>query len=186
MYDKSIVLKKDESNGYWYFMDREHPLASRVGKVYYHRHVLSLKLGRWLTSSEHVHHVDGNKDNCSEDNLVVVSRAGHAHKHRGVVKKRRCDQCGHWFKPAQDKGRYCSTACSAKSKRKFDISAERLRVLVKTTPLTVLAKRFGVSDKAIAKRCKRLGIETVPRGAWSTKRNRRKRYCETGQGTKEG
>lgn len=29
----------------------------RVGRVYHHRHVASLAMGRWLVASEHVHHL---------------------------------------------------------------------------------------------------------------------------------
>lgn len=46
-------------------------------------------------------------------------------------------------------------------------SNEDLKKALWNTPTTKLAKQFGVSDKAINKRCKRLGIEKPPRGYWA-------------------
>jgi predicted RNA-binding Zn-ribbon protein involved in translation (DUF1610 family) len=43
---------------------------------------------------------------------------------------------------------------------------EDLQALVEMNPLSTLASRFGVSDKAIKKRCSKLGIQTRGRGAW--------------------
>jgi hypothetical protein len=57
--------------------------------------------------------------------------------------------------------------CYRKSKRKFDLPEEELREMVWKYPTTQLAKMFGVSDSAIAHRCKRLGIKKPPRGYWS-------------------
>jgi len=34
---------------------------------------------------------------------------------------------------------------------------------------STLAKKFGVSDAAIAKQCKKLGIKKPPRGYWNDK-----------------
>lgn len=45
------------------------------------------------------------------------------------------------------------------SYKKFDISKEDLETLIQTLPLTKIGERFGVSDNAIKKRCKKLGID---------------------------
>lgn len=50
--------------------------------------------------------------------------------------------------------------------RKFDVSAEELQRLVWAMPTTAAAAEFGVSDKAVEKRCKLLGVEKPPRGYW--------------------
>lgn len=47
-----------------------------------------------------------------------------------------------------------------------DLPAEELARLVWEMPKTALALRFGVSDRAIAKRCMKLGIEVPPIGYW--------------------
>lgn len=54
-------------------------------------------------------------------------------------------------------------------KRKFNPSKEELEKLVNTMPTTKVSKIFGVSDKAIDKRCKLLGISKPGRGFWSKK-----------------
>lgn len=48
-------------------------------------------------------------------------------------------------------------------------SAEELGRLVWDTPVTQLAARFGVSDKAIDKWCRGYGIDKPPRGYWAKK-----------------
>ncbi len=45
-------------------------------------------------------------------------------------------------------------------------SNEELEKMVWEKPRSVLAKELGVSDKAIAKRCNKLGISQPPRGYW--------------------
>jgi len=80
-YHKKIIIKNEKTIGYQYFLDKEHPLALSEGKVYLHRHIASLKIGRWLLSSEHVHHIDGNKKNNNPDNLEIKSASEHAREH---------------------------------------------------------------------------------------------------------
>lgn len=48
-------------------------------------------------------------------------------------------------------------------------SKEVLQKMVWETPTTILAERIGVSDVALAKMCKKLGIEKPPRGYWAKK-----------------
>lgn len=49
---------------------------------------------------------------------------------------------------------------------RIPLSRNELATKVWEAPVTTLAKQLGVSDVAIHKRCKRLGIETPPRGYW--------------------
>lgn len=66
------------------------PMVDRSGYVYEHRLVASEMLGRSLLSSEIVHHIDGNKQNNSPDNLrVEPSRFYHKVEHRIVGLARR-------------------------------------------------------------------------------------------------
>lgn len=63
---------------------------------------------------------------------------------------------------------------SPKTVRKTKIrwpKREELELLVWKTPRSTLALNLGVSDKAIAKRCKRLGIPQPPRGYWTKLRS---------------
>ncbi|PKN92232.1 MAG: HNH endonuclease, partial [Chloroflexi bacterium HGW-Chloroflexi-5] len=51
--------------------------------------------------------------------------------------------------------------------RKFIIDPEELRQLVWEIPTTQIAALYGVSDKAVEKRCRALGIPKPPRGYWT-------------------
>lgn len=62
---------------------------------------------------------------------------------------------------------YCAEGCSAKTKRSFTVTREELHSLVWTEPTSKVAKKFGVSDTAISKRCKALNVTKPPRGYWS-------------------
>jgi very-short-patch-repair endonuclease len=57
------------------------------------------------------------------------------------------------------------------TKLKFEVSKEELEKLILEKPMTDIGKMFGVSDHAIRKRCKRLGIELpkLPVGYWLRK-----------------
>ena len=99
-----------KSNGYNVVYMPEHPRAFGRGYVYEHRRIIEKQLGRYLTSSEIVHHKDGNKLNNSVDNLELCSSiAEHKVEHRtqnskvkrmpneqNVVVKCACG-CGHTF-----------------------------------------------------------------------------------------
>lgn len=65
----------------------------------------------------------------------------------------------------------CSIPCRVTWQRQFEIDPDELRVAVWSEPVTAIAASFGVSDKAIEKRCKRYGIVKPPRGYWAKIRN---------------
>lgn len=69
-----ITLRGSGSRGY----------IKELGR-HQHRVRIEIKLGRRLTSSEVVHHLDGNKHNNSLRNLKVVSRAEHINLHREQI-----------------------------------------------------------------------------------------------------
>jgi hypothetical protein len=151
------VIRKDISHGYLYFIDKQHPLAGKdVGKVYLHRHVASLKLGRWLKKGEVVHHIDHNKENNRPSNLEVLTNSTHGKRHRPLLKKRRCRNCKKTFKPSGHKQRYCSMSCWYKTT--WDISKKELSLLVWKIPSTKIAKMFGVCQATVRRQCKRWGI----------------------------
>jgi len=52
-------------------------------------------------------------------------------------------------------------------RRKDTPSAETLLKLIWETPTIQVAKKFGVSDKAVEKWCKGYGISKPPRGYWN-------------------
>jgi len=65
----------------------------------------------------------------------------------------------------------CSIACGTTWQRKFEIEPDELLLAVWAEPVTSVAASFDVSDKAIEKRCKRLGAAKPPRGYWAKLQN---------------
>ena len=160
----------DKTLGYEYVWDTNHPLNSG-GKVWVHRHIASVIIGRWLETKEHVHHIDGNKRNNAETNLKVLSSSEHGRLEQAekgnVFEKVYCLNCGKLLTNPKEKSktRLCSN-CYTLSTRKFNPSKEELEKLVWEMSTIKVAKLFNVSDKAVERRCKILGIEKPPRGYW--------------------
>lgn len=73
------------------------------------------------------------------------------------------DQCPVCGEEKNKRQKFCSTTCSQQTQKKFDVSKEELEVLVKDHTYRHIGEMFGVSDNAIKKRCKSLGIELEPR-----------------------
>lgn len=66
-------------------------------------HVVTMehRLGRRLMSDEHVHHIDGDKRNNSENNLALLTVSGHARLHRLQ------DQLSGNIRERNENGRFC-------------------------------------------------------------------------------
>lgn len=168
-----LKFVKDKCKGYMYAYDPAHPLANKAGKVYEHIYVMSNYIGRKLKPNECVHHIDRNKENNSIENLQLLTFAEHAILHakedRGFsFKEITCLTCFRKMQVASSSTQqYCSHECAQKQRQKFDVSKEDLEMMVWSMPTTHVAKIFGVSDKAISKRCKKLGITKPPPGFWA-------------------
>lgn len=65
-----------DEDGYILIKKLDHPNCDRHGYVREHRLVMEQKLGRYLDRREVVHHIDGNKQNNSIDNLELFSKNG--------------------------------------------------------------------------------------------------------------
>ena len=168
-YNKEIKLC--ETNKYYVFCDKKHPLVNKSGWVYYHRHVMSMKIGRWLKTEEHVHHIDGNRMNNELSNLELLSVQEHMAKHYPTSKRfKKCKGCKKYtVRTGADafKHRYCSNECWEKFKCKIVWpTVDEMRGMVFTIPMMSISKKLGVSDVAVKKFCKRNGIETPKRGHW--------------------
>lgn len=162
----AIMSVRDDYRGYQYFCDVRHPLAHKNGRVWYHRHVASVKINRWLERGEHVHHIDSNTRNNSPENLVVLSNLEHQKIHKGELGVRACEACGTTFEPDNQRSKFCSVKCMGAGSRRFNISSAELAALVWEIPSAQIAKRHGVDGTAVVKRCKLLGIKKPPRGYW--------------------
>ena len=168
-----MIFREDKGTGYMYCYKPDHYCANSVGKVFEHTFVMSEFIGRKLHPNEVVHHKDRNRKNNNLDNLQLMTLAEHDRLHviedRGFVEEHRpCKECGNNFKVSvRHKQNYCSSKCASKSTRQFEVTREELEDLVWSTPTTKVAELFGVSDSAIGKRCKKLGIKKPPVGYWA-------------------
>ncbi len=78
-------------------------------------------------------------------------------KHRKKVYN--CLDCGKEIKKDSKRCNKCSSILNNKNQRKFEVSKEELIELINQYPMTKIGKMFNVSDNAIRKRCKTLGID---------------------------
>lgn len=158
VYNKEVVIA-GSNNGYYYFIDYTHPLATgNSGRVYLHRHLASIYQGNWISSDEQVHHIDEIKTNNAEDNLLICSASEHAELHKGSLPLKICVLCGSEFKALELSQKYCSAKCRTNSNVKdASITKEVLDALIPTMSWVALGKMFGYTDNGIKKRAKSLG-----------------------------
>jgi len=170
LYFKLIPLKPSKClmNGYQYAYNPKHPLANKMGLVYFHRHEASMKIGRWLRNDEDVHHINDNRANNKWNNLAILSVKEHKRLHAlgPHRKKKKCPQCKQKYKPLSNKQKYCSQNCSHEAQKRFRITRKKLNKLVWNKPINQIAKILGVSDVAIHKRCRKWNIKKPPHGYW--------------------
>ena len=106
--------------------------------------------------------------NCHREHHELLDLA-EASKPRLPRKHRFCE-CGQAVSPRTLK--HCHTCHKSKLKTKIIWpNKEELQALVWSRPVTSLALEFGVSDVAVKKHCKNLGIDTPPPGYWSKTRS---------------
>lgn len=161
-------------SGYVMVYYPNHPHAWKgSGCVLLHRLAMENHLGRILDPSEVVHHKDDDRLNNDISNLEVMTPVRHAKHHRPPKPHYVCDTCEKEFQSKKKKHAkvYCSRDCykvsCSKTKRP---TKEELADLIWKHPTSRLASHFGVSSNAVAKWCKKYGINKPGRGYWQKKR----------------
>lgn len=67
-----------DSSGYIRLYEPGHPHGMHGGWVFEHRLVIEHEVGRYLTPKEHVHHINGVKDDNRRENLELLGHSEHS------------------------------------------------------------------------------------------------------------
>ncbi len=111
-----------------------------------------------------IEHINGNNNDNRMENLTILCPNCHSQTATyagGNCKRKRktwsCRKCG---KDISANSTYCQKCVIYPSKLRFQVSYQDLYDLVhvQKLPYTVIGKKFGVSDNAIRKRCRRMGV----------------------------
>lgn len=110
-YDKVARSQKGEKShrwkggviyrhGYRYILSTNHPYKSARGYVAEHRLIVEKREGRFLSRSEHVHHINGNILDNSPENLIITTNRDHIFKHKMWLRRTQetYDKIGHSHK----------------------------------------------------------------------------------------
>lgn len=148
-----------------------HHRAKKNGYVDEHIIIAEKKIGRELKHEECVHHKDENKLNNDPDNLMVFANNGaHIAYHKGGkliqledgtfdcerLKNKYCRVCGILLKTKY--GNICQKCLHIKQ-LKYDWNKEQLeKDVLELRTNVAISKKYGVSDKTIAKWRKKYNI----------------------------
>jgi len=172
-----------ELNGYRLLLIPDHPRAMKnknwEGYVYEHIVVVEKFTKQHIRINEDVHHLDGNKSNNRIENLLVVERGQHTKLHNWLKsgspghkrfctgadtinasddKVWSCSCCGQTLQRGQNK--FCSHECSAIGKRKIKNRPNKSQLVKDIGELSWIdiGRKYGVSDNAVRKWAKQVGI----------------------------
>lgn len=156
-----------------YSYNPTHYTANKAGKVLQHVFNMAEHIGRPLTKNECVHHIDRDRTNNDLANLQLLTLKEHVRLHcvedlgtTYIINI--CINCQKTFETTLlNKRNCCSILCATQQRQIFKIDPSDLLSMVWSMPTTEVAKILGVSDVAIAKRCKLFNIPKPPRGYWA-------------------
>lgn len=158
-YGKYLAIRKED-----------HHKADKNGYVYIHFLQAEKLLNRELRDNECIHHIDKNKFNNDINNLMVFkTKADHSAFHLGanifkqddvwvadiIEKKDICPICKINYKCFNAKK---CLECYEKEKTKNIPPKEELEKYIYNTPFTRIGEKYGVTDGAVRKWCKKYDL----------------------------
>lgn len=156
--------------GHLEFQDQQHVIAHLEDVVMTIRHLISKKLERCIRPGEIVFIVVSHPQNAGAKNLQVKPPIELVCSTHGYLTVRYCPFCGVPLKISRShKKRYVfdNKTCQRVISRKFEIDPEELRELLWEIPTIEIANLYGISNKAIEKRCRAFGFPKPLQGYWS-------------------
>lgn len=162
-------------NGYKVVYMPEHPNSMKSdnwhGYIYEHIAVAEKMIGRNLRKKEEVHHLNFNKQDNREKNLLVLEKSMHSKLHNWLnngapgyessrenrVNSRKSKEENHSClicskALTKDAKEYCSFECRGISHRKVKRpSKSELKSLIENNTWTAIGKMYGVSCNAVRK-----------------------------------
>jgi len=191
------IIKKSarELNGYRVIYLPAHHRAMTnsnwLGYVYEHIVVAEDCLGRKISNTEVVHHLNGDRSNNKKENLLVLERSQHSKLHMwlssgapGFERLREngenslkskfrppqfCKGCGTTLQIKQEA--YCSDYCFKLALRKVERPSKLvLEQDINNMSILAIGRKYGVSDNAIRKWMKSYGLNktTMSRASVTT------------------
>ena len=122
-------------------------------------------------------HINGNRADNRIENLRILCPHCHtqtptfAGRNSPWSKKKKCPDCNKTINHNVSRCQSCANKLAASGRHKITHpTAEELHTLVWSKPITQLAVDLGVSDVAIHKWCRQLGVEKPPKGYFQTTR----------------
>ena len=180
-YDRPIIPSMEKSTQQFQFYDPSHPLADENGKVSLCKHLLSVKLGRWLNPGEMVRFLDGNPQNINLSNLDLATKNVVSVKAQNQQIELICPCCGQFLTLSITRRNQRVTRRDLYRQLelyKFKIEPGELQQLVWEMPAHDIAHLYGVSERTIGRRCREFGIRKPPLGYWQIIRAQQRRNNE--------